>query len=94
MAWWSQSEQVSTASQRSRATCMIARNTLELLVAKPGAVLFPETVSRARRMLTHSLRQAATFLFFADVAAAGRANVGELETLHGFNTVCKCRCDR
>ena len=54
MAWWSQREQASrwppSAAVRH---AVMARNTLELLVAKPGAVLFPEAVSPDAKDVSH-----------------------------------------
>jgi hypothetical protein len=84
MAWWSQREQASrwppSAAVRH---AVMARNTLsvELLVAQPGAVLFPKTVSPSPNDVRHLYGRPHQLIFLPMIAAACLANAGELQTL-------------
>ena len=66
------------ASERSRATCGDGPQHAELLVAKPGAVLFPEAVTLGAKDVGHLHGRPHSFIFFPVIAAACLADAGEL----------------
>jgi hypothetical protein len=66
------------ASERSRATCGDGPQHVELLVAKPGAVLFPEASCPGCERCQPLPRQAVSFTFFPVIAVACLADAGEL----------------
>ena len=65
-------------SQRRRATCGDGPQHVELLVAQPGAVLFPEAVSPGAKDVSHLYGRPHHLTFFPMIAAAFLANAGEL----------------
>ena len=69
------------ASERSRATCGDGPQHVELLVAKPGAVLFPEAVTADPKDVSHFHGRPNHLSFFPVIAVACLANAGELQTL-------------
>ena len=66
------------ASQRSRATYGDSPQHVELLVAQPGAVLFPEAVSPGAKDVSQLHGRPHHLVFFPMIAAACLANAGEL----------------
>jgi hypothetical protein len=69
---------VQMASQCSRATCGDGPQHVELLVAQPGAVLFPEAVSPGPKDVSHFDDRPHHLTFFPMIAAVCLANAGEL----------------
>jgi hypothetical protein len=66
------------ASQCSRTTCGDGPQHVELLVAQPGAVLFPEAVSPSPKDVSQLYGRPHHLTFFPMIAAACLANAGEL----------------
>ena len=66
------------ASQRSGATYGNRPQHVELLVAQPGAVLFPEAVSAGPKDVSDLYGRPHHLAFFPMIAAACLANAGEL----------------
>ena len=66
------------ASQRSCATCGDGPQHVELLVAQPGSVLFPETVSPSPKDVRHLYGRPHQLTFLPMIVAACLANAGEL----------------
>ena len=66
------------ASQRSRATYGNRPQNVELLVAQPGAVLFPEAVSPGPKDVSDLYGRPHHLTFFPMKAAACLANAREL----------------
>jgi hypothetical protein len=69
---------IQMASQRSRATYGDSPQHVELLVAQPGAVLFPEAVSPGPKDVSDLHGRPHHLTFFPMIAAACLANAGEL----------------
>jgi hypothetical protein len=65
-------------SQHSRATCGNSPQHVELLVAEPGAVLFPEAVSQGSKDVSDLYGRPHHLTFFPMIAAACLVNAGEL----------------
>jgi hypothetical protein len=67
--------------KRSRAACGDGPQYAELLVAQPGAVLFPETITPGPKDVCHLYGRPHHLTSLPMIAAACLANTGELQTL-------------
>jgi hypothetical protein len=69
---------IQMASQRSRATYGDSPQHVELLVAQPGAILFPEAVPPGPKDVSDLYGRPHHLTFFPMIAAACLTNAGEL----------------
>ena len=76
---------VQMAPERSRSTCGDGPQHAELLIAKPGAVLFPEAVTADPKDVSHFRGRPNHLSFFLVIAVACLADTGELQTLQWVN---------